>query len=147
MIKVKGNGGEIITCRDQHGFASLCRFMIWVVAATASGQDIAIWAPPVPMPWVVQVFLHVWVILNLHTTFQNGWIAFRLPPIVNAFGCMLSTFSSWWLQNCTVFHILSSAANHPFSQQLLRLCEMSHWTATLLHRWYDVFSFSYIFFC
>ena len=133
--------------RDRHGFASLHRFTVWVVTAMALGRDIAAWAPPMPMPQVVRVFSYAQVILNLCTAFWNGWIAFRLPPIVNAFGCMSSTFSSWWLQNCAVCHILLSATDHPFSQQLLGPCETSHWTTTPLHCWYDVFSFSHIFFC
>jgi hypothetical protein len=93
----------------------------------ASGRDIAARAPPVPVPRVVRVFSHARVILNLRTTSRNGWITFRLPLVVNAFGCVSSTFSSRRLQNRAVFHVLSSATDHPFSRRLLRPRKMLHW--------------------
>ncbi len=80
-----------------------------------------------PVPRVVQVFSHAQVILNLHTTSKWWWIAFRLPFVVNAFSCVPSAFSLWRLQNHAVFHVLSSATNHPFLQRLLGPHETSHW--------------------
>jgi hypothetical protein len=143
----------VVVARDLLRWAGPHRFIVWVVTATASGRDIATQAPPVPVPRVVQVFSHVRVILNLRTTSRNGWIAFRLPLVVNAFGCVSSTFSSWRLQNRTVFHVLSSAANHPFLRRLLRPHEMLHWvyqagSGVPLHRYtagmmFSLFLFSF----
>ena len=134
--------------RDLHGLAGPHGFTVRVVTATASGRDIAARAPPVPEPRVVRVFSHARVILNLRTTSRNGWIAFRLPLVVNAFGCMSSTFSSRRLQNHAVFHVLSSAADHPFSRRLLRPRETLHWvyqagSGVPLHRYTAGMMFSH----
>jgi len=134
--------------RDLHGWAGPHGFTVRVVTATASGRDIAARAPPVPVPRVVRVFSHARVILNLRTTSRNGWIAFRLPLVVNAFGCMSSTFSSRRLQNRAVFHVLSSAADHPFSRRLLRPRETLHWvyqagSGVPLHRYTAGMMFSH----
>jgi len=101
--------------------------MVWVVAATASGQDIAAQAPPVAVPqvaWVVWLFLHAHCEPLHH--FPKRWIAFRLPLIVNTFGHLsaisatflvfMAAFSSQQLQNCTISHVFLSATNHHSSQ-------------------------------
>ena len=80
---------------------------------------------------------------------SNWWITFRLPFVINVFSRISSAFSSWRLQNCAVFHIFSSTANHLSSQRLLGPCETSRWVGqtgggVLLHCWY-VFSFSFLF--
>jgi len=69
---VLGLLGHPVLHNENHGWASPYGFMVWVVTAMASGQDIATRAPPVPMPRVVWVFLHAQVILNLHTASQKG---------------------------------------------------------------------------
>src|SRR5216683_3496664 len=85
--------------RDRHGLVSPHRCMVWVVAATASGQDIAAQAPPVAVPqvaWVVWLFLHAHCEPLHH--FPKRWIAFRLPLIVNTFGrlsAISATFSAF----------------------------------------------------
>jgi hypothetical protein len=94
--------------RDRHGLAGPYGCTVRVVAATASGRDIAARAPPVPVPRVVQVFSHAQVILNLHTPSQIGGSLSDCPS--------LSTFSA-------MFHphflpgdfriVLSFTSSHP----------------------------------
>ena len=84
--------------------------------------------------------------------FSKWWITFRLPcPLLSMLSRVSSVFSSWRLQNRTVFHVFSStAAGHLSSRRLLGLRktshQVSHWVGQagsgMLLNWY-VFSFSH----
>ena len=71
-FKLWTNPYHTLLPRDRHRLAGPHGCMVQVVAAMASGQDIATRAPPVPMPRVVWVFSHARVILNLCTPSQIG---------------------------------------------------------------------------
>jgi hypothetical protein len=74
--------------RDLQGLAGPHGFTVRVVAATASGRDIAARAPPVPVLGLCGYFFF----FARRTSEPKKWIVFRLTLVVNAFGHLSAIF-------------------------------------------------------
>jgi hypothetical protein len=78
----------LVESRDLQGLAGPHGFTVRVVAATASGRDIAARAPPVPVLGLCGFFFF----FAHRTSEPKKWIVFRLTLVVNAFSHLSAIF-------------------------------------------------------